>query len=66
MSIDVTQYAERLIAAQSRMRAAGDLQEALDALEEFKVLADDSEMLLILAQAFVLVQSVAFDEPASR
>ncbi len=61
MTIDVNHYAQQLIDARNRIKAARDPQEALDALEAFQMVADDPEMLAILAGAYLLVSAVAFD-----
>ncbi|MBS7545557.1 hypothetical protein [Ancylobacter oerskovii] len=63
MTIDVNHYAQKIIDARARIKAARDPQDALDALEAFKVLADDPDMLAILAGAYLLVSAVAFDAP---
>lgn len=62
MAIDVNHYAQKIIDARARIKAARDPQDALDALEAFKVLADDPDMLGILAGAYLLVSAVAFDD----
>lgn len=61
MPIDVSLYAQKIIDAQARIKAARDPQTALDAVEAFKALTDDPDMQTILAQSYLLASSIAFD-----
>lgn len=62
MTIDVNHFAQNILDADARIKAARDPQSALDALEDFRALVGEQDMLVILAQAYLLVSSVAFDD----
>lgn len=62
MTINIDHYAQKILDAHARIKAARDPQSALDALDAFKAAASEQDMLVILAQAYLLVSSVALDD----
>lgn len=61
MAVSVDHFAHKILDARDRIQNARDPQSALDALEEFKALANDPDMLAILASAYLLTSSMAFE-----
>ena len=60
------EYAERILDAAARLKAAKNADEALAQLERLQALAADHDALRMLASSFLLVAGVWMDEQQAR
>ena len=60
------EYAEQILEATTRLKAAKNAEDALTQLERLQALAADHDALRMLASSFLLVAGVWMDEQQAR